>query len=52
MAPSIDKTGLPPGTVVYSGEEQTASVRITLLEYNEKEFIEKELLILTNVCFM
>lgn len=42
MAPAIDKTGLPPGTVVYSGEEQTAKVKITLLEYNEKEFIEKE----------
>ena len=42
MAPAIDTTGLPPGTVVYSGEEQTARIRITLLEYNEKEFIEKE----------
>jgi len=42
MSPAIDKTGLPPGTVVYSGDEQTAGVRITLLEYNEKEFLEKE----------
>jgi len=42
MSPAIDTTGLPPGTVVYSGDEQTASVRITLLEYNEKEFLEKE----------
>ncbi len=42
MSPSIDTTGLPPGTVVYSGEDQTAGVKITLLEYNEKEFIEKE----------
>lgn len=42
MSPAIDTTGLPPGTVVYSGEEQTAKVKITLLEYNEKEFIEKE----------
>jgi magnesium transporter len=42
MAPLTDKTGLPPGTVVYSGEEQTAAVKITLLEYNDKEFIEKE----------
>ena len=40
MAPQIDKTGLPPGTVVYSGEEQTGKVIITLLEFNEKEFIE------------
>jgi magnesium transporter len=42
MAPQLDKTGLPPGTVVYSGEEQTAPVKITLLEYNDKGFIEKE----------
>ena len=42
MSPIIDKTGLPPGTVVYSGEDQTAKVKITLLEYNEKEVIEKE----------
>ena len=42
MSPSIDTTGLPPGTVVYSGEEQTAKVKITLIEFNEKEFIEKE----------
>lgn len=42
MSPVSDKTGLPPGTVVYSGDEQTEKVMITLLEYNEKEFIEKE----------
>ena len=42
MSPAIDTTGLPPGTVIYSGEDQTAKVKITLLEYNEKEFIEKE----------
>ena len=42
MSPIIDKTGLPPGTVVYSGEDQTARVKITLIEYNEKEFLEKE----------
>ena len=42
MSPAIDTTGLPPGTVVYSGEDQTAKIKITLLEYNEKEFIEKD----------
>lgn len=42
MSPISDKTGLPPGTVVYSGEKQTAEIKITLLEYNEKEFLEKE----------
>ena len=42
MAPNIGKTGLPPGTIVYSGEQRTEKVKITLLEYNEKEFIEKD----------
>lgn len=42
--PVIDKTGLPPGTIVYSGEKQTEPVKITLLEYNEKEVIEKDFL--------
>ncbi|MFI5163809.1 MAG: magnesium/cobalt transporter CorA [Bacteroidia bacterium] len=42
MPPQIDTTGLPPGTVVYSGEEQTAKVQITLIEFNEKDFLEKE----------
>ena len=42
MSPAIDSIGLPPGTVVYSGDEQTEKVKITLLEYNEKEFIEEE----------
>jgi magnesium transporter len=42
MAPQKHKTGLPPGTIVYSGTEQTARVKLTLIEYNEKEFFEKE----------
>ena len=37
-----NKTGAPPGTVVYFGEEQTDKVKITLIEYNETEFIEKD----------
>lgn len=37
-----DKTGAPPGTVVYYGEQQTKKVKITLIEYNETEFIEKD----------
>jgi len=36
------KTGAPPGTVVYSGEKQTQRVKITLIEYNETEYIEKD----------
>ncbi len=43
MSPAIDTTGLPPGTVVYSGDaQQSEKVVISLIEFNEKEFIEKE----------
>lgn len=38
----LNKTGAPPGTVIYHGEEQTDKVKITLIEYNETEFLEKE----------
>jgi magnesium transporter len=39
-----DKTGIPPGTLVYKGAEQDNNlpVRLTLIQYNETEFIEKE----------
>lgn len=36
------KSGAPPGTLMYLGRETKGKVRITLIEYNEKEFIEKE----------
>ncbi|MCX6310072.1 MAG: magnesium/cobalt transporter CorA [Bacteroidetes bacterium] len=36
------KSGTPPGTLVYLGRETKNRVRITLIEYNEHEFIEKE----------
>lgn len=36
------KSGAPPGTLVYLGRETKDKVRITLIEYNEHEFIEKE----------
>src|SRR6267378_4486002 len=42
MAPTIDTAGLPPGTVVYTGETQIAKVKITLMQFNEKELLEKE----------
>ena len=41
MQKIVDKTGAPPGTLIYSGENRTEKVQITLIEYNEKEFIEK-----------
>ncbi len=36
------ETGAPPGTIIYSGEARTERVKITLIEYNETEFIEKD----------
>lgn len=34
--------GLSPGTVVYIGEEKTAEVRITVIDYNKDAFQKKE----------
>lgn len=42
MSALKNKTGAPPGTILYSGEETTEQVQITLIEYNEKEFFEKD----------
>ena len=43
MSPPFSETaGLPPGTVVYTGDEQTAKVKITLMQFNEKELLEKD----------
>jgi magnesium transporter len=36
------KKGLAPGTLVYVGEQKTNQVRTTLIDYDEKEFQEKE----------
>lgn len=35
-------SGLPPGTLVYNGKLTTERVKITLIEYNENEYHEKE----------
>ena len=40
MKEQQNKTGAPPGTVVYLGEDQTQKVDITLIAYNENEFVE------------
>lgn len=42
VAYNDDKTGAPPGTIIYSGEARTERVKISLLEYNETAFFEKE----------
>ncbi len=36
------KTGLPPGTPVYVGERKDEKVRISVLDYDEEHFDEKE----------
>ena len=36
------KIGAPPGTVIYSGEERSERVKLTLIEFSETEFIEKD----------
>ena len=36
------KVGLPPGTLVYVGEERTESVRISVTDYDEKHLQESE----------
>jgi len=36
------KVGLPPGTLVHIGEEETGKVRITIIDYDEVQFQEKE----------
>jgi len=42
MSYNKKNTGAPPGTIVYSGEERTERVKLSLIEYNETEFFEKE----------
>jgi magnesium transporter len=42
MLRSKKQVGAPPGTIVYSGETKKEKVKITLIEYNENEFEEKE----------
>jgi len=34
--------GLPPGSLVHIGEKKTAKVKISILDYDEKQFEEKE----------
>ena len=37
------KPGLPPGTLIHVGEKKLDNVRISLIDYNEQGFEEKEL---------
>lgn len=42
MKTSHNKLGAPPGTIVYHGEKRTDKVGLTLIEYNDGEFLEKK----------
>jgi magnesium transporter len=37
------KLGLPPGTLVYTGEQVEGTARITVIEYDEQHYEEREL---------
>ena len=38
----IRKSGAPPGTLVYTGDRKPEKTRITIMEYNEAEFSERD----------
>jgi magnesium transporter len=40
---SSEKVGLPPGTLVPRGEKKTEKVRITIIDYDEASFQEKQI---------
>ena len=40
---SRKQPGLPPGTLIHVGEERTAEVRITVIDYDESDLQEKEI---------
>lgn len=39
---SSKKAGLPPGTLVHIGEQKVEKTRITIIDYDEEHFLEKE----------
>ena len=42
MRKTRPEIGAPPGTLVYTGETKNERIKISLIEYNESEFIEEE----------
>jgi magnesium transporter len=39
----IRKVGLPPGTPIYVGEKKIEKVNISVINYDETQFLEKEI---------
>ncbi len=50
VAKRSKKAGLPPGTLVYTGEQQVEAVRITVIDYDEQHVQEKQVAS-TEECF-
>ncbi|MFH1383110.1 MAG: magnesium/cobalt transporter CorA [Chloroflexota bacterium] len=46
-----EKTGLPPGSLVHVGERKAEKVKITILDYDEAQFQEKEA-VTVEECFL
>ena len=40
---NFKKAGLPPGTLIYTGQRKLDSVKITVMDYNEQNFQEKQI---------
>ncbi len=40
---SSKKAGLPPGTVVFVGEQKVEEIRITIIDYDENQYDEREI---------
>ena len=38
----VTKAGLPPGTLVYTGEKKLETVRITVIDYDERDYQERQ----------
>jgi magnesium transporter len=43
MSKRINKIGLPPGSIIYTGNREVEKIQIHYIQYNEKELEEKEL---------
>jgi len=42
MSKKKHNVGAPPGTIIYTGENKGERIKISLIEYNETEFVEQE----------
>ena len=42
MSPKNKNVGDPPGTIKYTGEQKGDRIKISLIQYNEQEFIEQD----------